>query len=110
MTRFRVVDGPPADLEGDWFTDTANPTAGGVVHVIQGSDLSHWPASTHSLYIGAPCRIEAGGTFSDGDLLATDSQGRAVQATTGDIIVAKALEGAVQGEVVWIVLESQREM
>lgn len=36
----------------------------------------------------------AGGTFSAGDLLATDDAGKAVKAKTGNFIVARAMEAA----------------
>lgn len=113
MTRFRVITSPPDEgtshrLSGATLSD---PTAGGVVHVVQGSDVIAWPLSAAPVGAGGdPCRVEAGESFSDGALLATDSQGRAVQATTGDMVVARALEAGSSGTVGWVVLEPQREL
>lgn len=58
---------------------------------------------------GIAVKIEAGGSFSAGTELATDSSGRVVAATGSQIIVARALypsSGAAQ--VVWCTFETQR--
>lgn len=47
-------------------------------------------------------RMDCGGSFSAGDDLATDANGRAVKATSGDVVVARALEGSSgAGDTAW---------
>lgn len=113
MTTFRVVTGSPDPSQGGVYggATMSTPDAGGTVHFVRGSDVDAWPAGGGQPEPGFPCRIEAGESFGSGVELATDSQGRAVAATTGDIIVAKSLESASgPGDTIWCVLESQREM
>jgi len=48
----------------------------------------------------------AGGSFDAGDLLATDAYGKAVKATAGDKVVARALEDGASGDLVRVQLIS----
>ena len=48
--------------------------------------------------------IEAGGTITAGAAVATDANGDAVAATTGDIIAGYAKEAAVDGQIIEIEL------
>lgn len=100
--RFQVFTGPPSSGPaglGDF--PTADPTAGGDVHTVRdssgGGTWNVWPGS------GTPVKVEAGESISDGDDLATDGQGRAVTATSGDTVVAEALESASSGNEFWAV-------
>jgi len=68
-------------------SDTASPDAGGPVDGVERAIAS--PFHRHMRVT-----VDTGGAFSAGDDLATDGQGRAVAAQTGDIVVARALEGS----------------
>jgi len=48
--------------------------------------------------------VEAGGTVTNGGAVATDATGRAVDATTGDIIMGYAREAGVANQVIEIEL------
>ncbi len=48
--------------------------------------------------------VEAGGTVTNGGAVATDATGRAVDATTGDIIMGYAREAGVTNQVIEIEL------
>jgi hypothetical protein len=91
----------------------STPTAGGYVDGVSGRTT--WPTQADS-YQGHPAvpglaiKLELGGSVSQGDQLATDGSGRAIQAGAGDIIVARALEGGSSGATVWVAIETQREL
>lgn len=97
--RFQVFTGPPSSgPSGLNDFPTSDPTAGGEVHTVRGgTGWDVWPGS------GTPVKVEAGESISDGDDLATDGQGRAVTATSGDTVVAEALENASSGNEFWAV-------
>lgn len=46
--------------------------------------------------------VEAGGTVTQGGDVASDANGNAVDATTGDIILGKAYEAGVDGQIIAI--------
>lgn len=51
-----------------------------------------------------PVMVEAGGTVTNGGAVATDATGRAVDATTGDIIMGYAREAGVTNQIIEIEL------
>lgn len=57
---------------------------------------------------GELAKIEAGGTFVAGDVLTSDTQGRAVKAQNGDNIGAVATDSASIGDVVNVIVLLQR--
>lgn len=91
-------------------SSATTPTAGDEV---DGVAVAKTGESGHHVFFGVGKRVpvEAGGSFSSDTPLATDANGRAVRATSGDVRVARALEssGGV-GSVVRAVLTAQREM
>ena len=71
-------------LEADGQVDLAEGAAGVAVAVL----------------VDGPVIVEAGGTVTNGGAVATDATGRAVDATTGDIIMGYAMEaGAVNQKI-----------
>lgn len=63
-----------------------------------------------SLGIEGVTKVRAGAAFTAGDDLAADSTGRAVTATTGDVIAGRALEDASGANVVVsMLLDKQKE-
>lgn len=99
--RFVVLTGPPSD-PGSGTIATASsttPTAGGEVDWVQGNNYGAGIFAGK----GQPFEVQAGGSISSGDDLATDSVGRAVTAGSGDTVVARALESASSGQVFWAV-------
>ena len=46
--------------------------------------------------------VEAGGEITNGAEVTSDATGKVVTATTGDIVLGKALEGAVDGQLISI--------
>lgn len=51
---------------------------------------------------GSPCLVEAGGTFNAGDDLMTDTNGKAILATSGYYVSARALQNGVSGRYVYV--------
>lgn len=103
MGRFVVFSGTPSSPGGFRAFPTSTPTAGGPVDGCEGSDSELWGPRWGGK--GTPIHVEAGESFSDGVDLATDGQGRAVQAGSGDEVVARSLEGSSgAGDEVWAVL------
>lgn len=102
--RWRLATGAPSGYGDD--PAKGGPTAGGHVHTINENGL----AQKHV----APGRVllmDCGGSFSAGADLATDANGRAVAAQSGDVKVAEALEGASgAGDEAWVVMTTQREV
>lgn len=93
-------------MGADGTPDAGTPTAGGTIAGVaeQGGTLCGVPAVP-----GAAVKIEAGGAFTAGALLASDGLGRVVLATTGQTIVAKAMQNASgAGQVIWCTFETQR--
>lgn len=111
MGRFVVFTGPPTvsagGVTGFNAFPTTTPTAGGIVDGCSGgeADSGGWWGPRYGAGPGEPIVVESGGSFSAGDDLETDGQGRAVQHSSGEI-VARALEGASgSGEQVWAVFQ-----
>lgn len=97
--RFQVVTGPVGSS-----IPLGDPAAGGRVDRVTGSA----PGFTKIAAPGLVALIDSGEAFADGTQLATDAQGRAVQASTGGRIVARALEGSSgAGDSVWVVVVTQ---
>lgn len=92
MGRFKTFSGPPSGTVSDvapYFKASAgNPQAGGPVDVFQRDD-----GQLRQRFLDL-IHVDTGGSFSSGDDIATDSLGRAVQAGTGDVVVARALENS----------------
>lgn len=102
--QWRVATGAPADYGDD--PAKGSPTAGGHVHTIDASGAAKKHVAPGRLLLMA-----TGGSFSKGADLATDANGRAVQAQSGDVKVAEALEGSSgAGDESWVVMVSQREL
>ena len=57
---------------------------------------------------GERVEVVSGGTFSKGDMLTTDSQGRAVKASASSNIIAIALDDAVENDIVNVIVNIQR--
>lgn len=55
--------------------------------------------------IGGVTRVEAGGTVTAGDAVASNATGEAITAATDDIILGTALTGGADGEVITIVFQ-----
>lgn len=90
-----------------------DPTAGGKVDDVDSRSFSipesgvQWDGV---VAIGRRYRMDTGGSFSAGDDLATDGNGRAVAASSGDVIVARALEGSSgAGDEAWVVMTNQSD-
>ena len=57
-----------------------------------------------AVLVEGPVIVECGGTVTDGGAVATDATGRAVDATTGDIIMGYAREAGVVNQKIQIEL------
>lgn len=98
MARWAVWDGPvPGQVK--------DPEAGGHVETIQREGY-WWSNITH---IGRAIPIQAGASVSAGDDLATDGSGHCVPATSGDVIVARALQSGSANDEVWVAMTNQAE-
>lgn len=73
--------------------NTELPAAGGPVDRLSGGGSLAVDGS-FNYRPGATFRMDCGGAFVSGAELATDGNGRAVQASSGDLVVARALEGS----------------
>ena len=80
------------------------PAAGADVDGVGGLGGTHGFAAVP----GIPVKIEAGGSFSSGASLQTDSSGRVVVASSGNKIIARALEAGTLSAVVWCVFVAQK--
>lgn len=101
--RWRVYSGPPSPREYGVDPPKSSPTAGGNVETTNGSRLAR-----NHVAPGQVWRIRCGGSFGSGADLATDGFGRAVAAGSGDVVVARALEGSSgAGDTAWVVMVSQ---
>lgn len=59
-----------------------------------------------SVCIGGRTKVEAGGTVTVGGPVAADASGKAVDATTGDVILGTALEAAdADGDIISIIFQ-----
>ena len=57
-----------------------------------------------AVLVDGPVKVECGGTVTNGAAVATDDTGRAVDATTGDIIMGYAMEAGVVNQMIQIEL------
>lgn len=67
-----------------------NPSAGGAVVGVRYTKSKADEAAT--IVHSGIAIVEAGGEFDPGDSIATDNVGRAVEATSGNVVVGRALE------------------
>ena len=80
------------------LADSAGENCIGVLLVEGEADRAVTVALTGSVM------VEAGGTVTNGGAVATDATGRAVDATTNDIIMGYAMEAGVAGQKIQIEL------
>ena len=80
------------------LADSAGENCIGVLLVEGEADRAVTVALTGSVM------VEAGGTVTNGGAVATDATGRAVDATTGDIIMGYAREAGVTNQIIEIEL------
>lgn len=57
---------------------------------------------------GERTEVEAGGTFSKGDAITANANGKAVKATSASNIIAVALDNAIEGDIVPVIVNMQR--
>ncbi len=71
--------------------------------------LGYCEGDTADVYMtGERVEVVAGGAFSKGDMLTSDAQGKAVKADNTSNIVAIALDDAVEGDIVNVIVNIQR--
>lgn len=106
--QFRVYTGTPTNAANPQSTtSTTTPDAGGPVDTTAGGEQVADGAVSYSQ--GFIFRVDTGGSFSAGDALATDAQGRAVAAASGDVVVARALEGSSgAGDEAWVTWDRRK--
>jgi hypothetical protein len=81
-----------------------NVTAGGQVDGV----LLDKPAAAGracALQVDGVCKVQAGGTITAGDLLASDNAGKAVTAATTDKVFGRALGAGASGSLVTVLLK-----
>lgn len=103
--RFQVVSGPPSGND----TPLADPSAGGRVDRATGTvgQAATGSESYRAASPGVVAAVQQAEGISAGDEVATNGSGQAVVASSGDTIVARALQSSTSGGL-WIVFESQR--
>lgn len=72
--------------------------------------LQNKPAAagdTAKVAISGIAKVEAGGVITAGNPVAVDASGNAVAASSGDIVVAVAVNSAVDGDVVEVLLDAR---
>lgn len=75
--------------------DTLDPSG------LSGYDLRAQELRTNVVRRGAIARVVAGGAVAVGDYIASDSDGKGVEATSGDVILGRALTAATtDGDVI----------
>jgi len=88
LAQFRFVS---LDANGQVAQTGAGAQADGVV--LNNPD-AQGEAATIATYNGGQSKVEAGGALSAGDPVASDANGKAVAATTGDVINGTAVQAA----------------
>ncbi len=88
-------------LESDGQVDLADSAGENCVGVLLVEDEA---ARAVTVVMTGSVMVEAGGTVTAGGAVATDATGRAVDATTGDIIMGYAREAGVVNQVIEIEL------
>ncbi len=88
-------------LEADGQVDLADSAGENCVGVLL---VEGEAARAVTVVLTGSVMVEAGGTVTNGGAVATDATGRAVDATTGDIIMGYAREAGVANQVIEIEL------
>ena len=88
-------------LEADGQVDLADSAGENCVGVLL---VEGEAARAVTVVLTGSVMVEAGGTVTAGGAVATDASGRAVDATTGDIIMGYAREAGVTNQVIEIEL------
>jgi len=88
-------------LEADGQVDLADSAGENCIGVLLVEGES---ARAVTVVMTGSVMVEAGGTVTNGGAVATDATGRAVDATTGDIIMGYAREAGVANQVIEIEL------
>ncbi len=88
-------------LEADGQVDLADSAGENCVGVLL---VEGEAARAVTVVLTGSVMVEAGGTVTNGGAVATDATGRAVDATTGDIIMGYAREAGVVNQVIEIEL------
>jgi len=88
-------------LEADGQVDLADSAGENCVGVLL---VEGEAARAVTVVLTGSVMVEAGGTVTNGGAVATDATGRAVDATTGDIIMGYAREAGVTNQVIEIEL------
>jgi hypothetical protein len=88
LTQFRFGS---LNSDGQIATTGAGAQADGV---IQNDPDNQGEAVTIATYNGGQAKVEAGGSVSAGDNVTSDSNGRAVTATSGDVVNGVAVQAA----------------
>lgn len=88
-------------LEADGQVDLADSAGENCIGVLV---VEGEAARAVTVALTGSVNVEAGGTVTNGGAVATDATGRAVDATTGDIIMGYAREAGVVNQVIEIEL------
>ena len=80
------------------LADTAGENCIGVLRTVGAAGVAV------AVLVDGPVKVECGGTVTNGAAVATDNTGRAVDATTGDIIMGYAMEAGVVNQMIQIEL------
>ena len=88
-------------LEADGQVDLADSAGENCIGVLRPEGAA---GAAVAVLVDGPVIVEAGGTVTNGAAVATDATGRAVDATTGDIIMGYAMEAGVTNQKIQIEL------
>ena len=88
-------------LEADGQVDLADTAGENCIGVLRTEGEA---GQAVAVLVDGPVIVEAGGTVTNGATVATDATGRAVDATTNDIIMGYAMEAGVAGQKIQIEL------
>ena len=88
-------------LEADGQVDLADTAGENCIGVLRTEGEA---GQAVAVLVDGPVIVEAGGTVTNGATVATDATGRAVDATTGDIIMGYAREAGVTNQIIEIEL------
>ena len=88
-------------LEADGQVDLADSAGENCIGVLRTGGAA---GVAVAVLVDGPVIVEAGGTVTNGGAVATDATGRAVDATTGDIIMGYAMEAGVVNQKIEIEL------
>lgn len=97
-----------ADISENRFVTYAGKQASTAGEIVQGvSDTSIEAGGYVAVDVIGTTIVDAGGTFSKGDDLATDTDGKAVKAASGQNVCARALYDAASGQKTEVLLIHQ---